>query len=71
MWVTGDCIETGPCCTAQLRQELSQISFQTLYSVSEISKYTDRFWLFSIAIIKILDKQVSRDYLTCGESVTD
>jgi len=64
LWVTGDCIEAGPCCTAQLREELSKLSFQTLHSVREIFEGTDYFWLsFSMAIIEMLDKQVSRDYL--------
>jgi len=64
LWVTGDCIEADPCCTTQLREELSQLSFQTLHSVTEIFEGTDHFWLsFSMAIIEMLDKQVRRDDL--------
>jgi len=68
--VTKDCIKAGPCCTLQLQEELSQLSFQTLYSVCEISKVTEVFWYLSREIIKMLDNRVSRDYLNCDESLT-
>ena len=71
LWVTEECTAAGPCCTLQLQEELSQLSFQTLYSVCEISKATKEFWYLSVEIIKMLEKQVSRDYLNCGESVTN
>jgi len=70
MWLTGDCIRAGPCCTPQLQEELSQLSFQTLYSVCEISMATEKFWYLSMVIIKMLDKWVSRDYLNCDETLT-
>jgi len=65
-----NCIGAGPCCTPQLQEELSQLSFQTLYSVCEISEETEEFWHFSMEIIKMLDKRVSRDYLNCNETLT-
>jgi len=71
IWVTEECIRAGPCCTPQLQEELSQLSFQTLYSVSKICKGTDGFWWLSEEIIEMLDKQVGRDYLTGGESATN
>jgi len=69
LWVTRGCIEAGPCCTLQLREELSQISFQTLHSVCEMHELIESFWYFSEEIINMLEKQVSRDYLNCGKSV--
>jgi len=65
--VTTNCIEAGPCCTPQLQEELSQLSFQTLHSVSEIFRETDGFWWLSEGIIQMLEKQVSSEYLICGE----
>jgi len=67
------CIQASACCTPQLREELSQISFQTLHSVSDTFEFgnTRAFWYFSEEIIKMLEKQVSRDYLNSGESVTN
>jgi len=62
--------EAGPCRTPQLQEELNQLSFQTLYSVCKILKATVTFWYFSMDIIKMLDKQVSRDYLNCDETLT-
>jgi len=62
--------EAGPCCTPQLQEELRKLSFQTLYSVCEISKATEEFWYLSMQIIKMLDKRVSRDYLNCDETLT-
>jgi len=66
MNVAADCIVAGPCCTPQLRGELSQLSFQTLRSGSE---ETYDFWRLSEEIVEMLEKQVSRDCLNCGESV--
>jgi len=71
MWITGTCIEAGPCSTSQLREELSQISFQTLHSISEIFKGAYEFWRLSAEIIMMLDKQVSSGYLNYGASVTN
>jgi len=71
MWVTENCIKAGPCCTPQIREELSQLPFQILHSGSDIFKYTDGFWWFSEEIIKMLDKQVCLDYLNCDKSVTN
>ena len=68
--LTRRCFRAGPCCTPQLQEELSQLSFQTLYSVYEISKATKEFWYFSSDIIKMLDKRASRDYLNCDETLT-
>jgi len=70
MWLTDDCFAADPCFTPQLQEELSQLSFQTLYSVCEISKATVEFWIWSMGIIKMLDKRVSRDYLNCDETFT-
>jgi len=61
LWVTGACIEAGSCCTPQSQEELSQLSFQTLHSVSKIFRKPGAFWWFSEKIIKMLDKQVSLD----------
>jgi len=71
LWITNDCIEAGPCCTPQLQEELSQLSFPTLHSVSEVLKMTHGFWCLSEEIIEMLDKQVSRHYSNRGESVTN
>ena len=68
--VTKDCIKASPCCTLQLQEELSQLSFQTLYSVCEISKATEEFWYLPMEIIKMLEKRVSRDYLNFDETLT-
>ena len=65
-----DCFRAGPCCTPQLQEELSQLSFHTLYSAFEIFKATEEFWYLSREIIKMLDKQVSCDYLNCDETLT-
>jgi len=67
---TEECFRAGSCYTPQLQEELSQISFQTLYSVCKISKATDEFWYLLVVIIKMLDKWVSRDYLNCDEILT-
>ena len=67
---TARCFRAGPCCTPQLQEELSQLSFQTLYSVCEISEATEEFWYLSMEIINMLDKRVSRDYLNCDETLT-
>jgi len=68
MSLTRKFFEAGPCCTPQLQEELSQLSFQTLYSVYE--EATVNFWYLSKAIIKMLDKRVSRDDLNCDETIT-
>ena len=60
MDVTQECIKAGPRCTPHLQEELTQLSFQTLYSVWEIYGDTGSFWDFSERIIKMLEKQVSR-----------
>jgi len=70
MLFTARCFRAGPCCTPQLQEELSQLSFQTLYSVCEISEATEDFWQLSMEIIKMLEKWVSRDYLNCDETLT-
>jgi len=67
---TETCFKSGLCCTPQLQEELSQLSFQTLYSVCEISEATEGFWYLSMEIINMLDKRVSRDYLNCDETLT-
>jgi len=67
---TTNCFRAGPCCTPQLQEELSQLSFQTLYSVCEISKATEEFWYLPMEIIKMLEKRVSRDYLNFDETLT-
>jgi len=69
-WSMLECIRAGACCTPQLQEELSQLSFQTLYSVCKISKATHIFWYLSKQSIKMLDKWVSRDYLNCDEILT-
>jgi len=71
MIVTRDCIEAGPCCTLQLQEELSQISFKTLHSISKTTEYTEGFWYFVDELVTMLDKQVCHDYLHCDESVTN
>ena len=65
--VTTYCIGAGPCCTPQLQEEISQLSFQTLHGVSEIFRQTDVFWWFSEGVIQMLEKKVSGDYLNWGE----
>jgi len=67
---TEACFRADLCCTPELQEELSQLSFQTLYSVCEISGATEEFWYLSRAIIKMLDKRVSCDYLNCDETLT-
>jgi len=62
MMVTRDCIKVGRCCTLQLREELSQISFKTLHSTSKTADYTEGFWYFANELVKMLDKQVCHDY---------
>jgi len=69
-WLTMKSFEAGPCCTPQLQEELSQLSFQTLYSFCEIWVEKEQFWDLSMEIIKMLDKRVSRDYLNCDETLT-
>jgi len=69
-WLTMKFFEAGPCCTPQLQEELSQLSFQTLYSFCEIWVEEEEFWDLSMEIIKMLDKRVSRDYLNCDETLT-
>jgi len=66
-----DYVLSGPCFTPLLLEELSRLSFQTLYNVCKIFELTENFWLLSEEIIKMLDKQVSRDYLNYGETVTN
>jgi len=67
---TEECFRAGSCYTPQLQEELSQLPFQTLYSVCKISKATENFWYLAIEIIKMLEKRVSRDYLNCDETLT-
>jgi len=62
LWITGYCIVAGRCCTTQIREELSQLSFQTLHSVSEFFRETGAFWGLLVDIVDMLEKQVSRDY---------
>jgi len=64
-------MRASPCFTPQFRDELGQISFQTLYSISDMFKDTRAFWYFLMEIIKMLDIQVCSDYLNCGETVTN
>jgi len=70
LWVTEECTAAGPCCTLQLQEELSQLSFQTLYSIIEQLLCLGNFWSLSENILTMLDKQVSCAYLNCSESVT-
>jgi len=71
MLITEQCIRASLCCTPQLREELSKLSFQTLHSSSEIFKETDQFWYLSQEIVEMLEKWVSRDYSNYGETVTN
>jgi len=54
-----DCINAGPVCTPQLRQELSQVSFQTLYAKYGMNGFTYFFWGFASRVIEMLYSQVS------------
>jgi len=69
MWFARDCFAAGPCCTPQIREELSQLSFQTIYSITKKCMNAEVFWYFSEKIVEMLEKQVSRDYLNYSESV--
>ena len=60
-------INASPFCTSLLRQELSQLSFLTLYRVYGMCKTTYQFWLLMLKIAEMLCNQVSHDDLDCHE----
>jgi len=65
--IVESCIDAGPLCTPRLQQQLSRLSFQTLYKVCTMYIKSYSFWLLATKIIKMLQNQVSFDYLCWGE----
>ena len=59
------CFNADPACSPQLRQELSQISPQNLYTAYEQDGLTSAaiFWEVVSGIFEILHSQVSHVYL--------
>jgi len=64
-------MRAGSFCTPRLREELSKLSLPAFYSVCEINGFTESFWILTSTIIEMLYDRVSRDYLCCGEMVTN
>jgi len=60
--ITESFIDAGPFCILTLAQELSQLSFQTLYRHSEMIGVPQNFWWLSSSIIEMVHTQVSRDF---------
>ena len=59
------CINAGPACSPQLRQELSRVSLQNLYTAYEQDGLTSAaiFWEVVSGIFEILHSQVSHVHL--------